>query len=368
MIYYLVRMSERGTAVSSFLTKKNMIRFLSVLILIVALIFILPVSGPIILALLTALALSPLVRLLNEKAKWRRSIAVTVVFILFLISLGIAGYLIITQVVTQAILFVENLPGYIAEVNRSWNDMQISIENTYERMNLPPDVINEINAQVTDMLNNFRDIFTDGRFLNTVTGIVASIPGYLVSFIVYLIALFLFMMDLPRLSRKMYSFMKVETAQKVHFMTSRLGKVIIGFFKAQFLVSLIIVIVTYIGLYFIVPEVALVMALIIWVVDFIPIIGSIAILAPWAIFQYLSGDVVLGTQLLVLGIILLIIRRTVEPKVMGHHIGLSPLATLISLYIGLSLLGVIGFIVGPLAVIAFSSAREAGLIKLDFKI
>ncbi|WP_308215523.1 AI-2E family transporter [Sinobaca sp. H24] len=149
---------------SSFLTKKNMIRFLSVLILIVALIFILPVSGPIILALLTALALSPLVRLLNEKAKWRRSIAVTVVFILFLISLGIAGYLIITQVVTQAILFVENLPGYIAEVNRSWNDMQISIENTYERMNLPPDVINEINAQVTDMLNNFRDIFTDGRF------------------------------------------------------------------------------------------------------------------------------------------------------------------------------------------------------------
>ncbi len=164
MIYYLVRMSERGTAVSSFLTKKNMIRFLSVLILIVALIFILPVSGPIILALLTALALSPLVRLLNEKAKWRRSIAVTVVFILFLISLGIAGYLIITQVVTQAILFVENLPGYIAEVNRSWNDMQISIENTYERMNLPPDVINEINAQVTDMLNNFRDIFTDGRF------------------------------------------------------------------------------------------------------------------------------------------------------------------------------------------------------------
>jgi predicted PurR-regulated permease PerM len=75
-----------------------------------------------------------------------------------------------------------------------------------------------------------------------------------------------------------------------------------------------------------------------------------------------------GSKLLILAAVLLIIRRTVEPKVMGKHIGLSPLATLIAMYLGLMLFGVIGFIIGPLLVIAFTSAKEAGIIKLNFKL
>jgi sporulation integral membrane protein YtvI len=151
-------------------------------------------------------------------------------------------------------------------------------------------------------------------------------------------------------------------------MTSRLSYVIWGFFKAQFLVSIIIFIVSLLGLLLIVPEVALLMAFIIWIIDFIPLIGSIAILAPWAIFQLIAGNTTIGTQLLILAAVLLIIRRTVEPKVMGQQIGLSPLATLIAMYLGLMLFGVMGFVIGPFLVIAFTSAKEAGIIKLNIKI
>lgn len=76
----------------------------------------------------------------------------------------------------------------------------------------------------------------------------------------------------------------------------------------------------------------------------------------------------MGIQIAILAIILLAIRRTVEPKVMGQHIGLSPLATLISMFIGLKLLGIFGFILGPLLVIAFNSAKEAEIIKWKLKI
>lgn len=69
-----------------------------------------------------------------------------------------------------------------------------------------------------------------------------------------------------------------------------------------------------------------------------------------------------------LAAILLIIRRTVEPKVMGDQIGLPPLPTLIGLWLGLYFFGIIGLIIGPLSIIAILSAKEAGLIKLDFKI
>jgi predicted PurR-regulated permease PerM len=58
----------------------------------------------------------------------------------------------------------------------------------------------------------------------------------------------------------------------------------------------------------------------------------------------------------------------VEPKVMGEQIGLSPLATLISMFIGLKLFGFLGLFIGPLIVILFTTAREAGIIKLEFKI
>src|SRR5699024_11253411 len=176
------------------------------------------------------------------------------------------------------------------------------------------------------------------------------------------------MLELPVLKSKFYKLMTKETAEKVSFMNRRLSDVMLGFFKALLFVSMIIFVVSLIWLLLFTSDVAVIMSLFIWLVDFIPIIGSIAVLGPWAVFAFIAGNVVLGGQLAVLAIILLAIRRTVEPKVMGQHIGLSPLATLIAKFLGIKLLGLLGFILGPLFLIAFNSAREAGIIKWNVKI
>ena len=91
-------------------------------------------------------------------------------------------------------------------------------------------------------------------------------------------------------------------------------------------------------------------------------------LAPWAIFYFLIGNTALGVKLLILAGILLIIRRTVEPKVMGSHIGLSPLPTLIAMFVGLKLFGIIGLLLGPLLIILIMALKEAGIIKMQWKI
>lgn len=342
--------------------------FILIIIAVIAMIafFILPVSIPIIIALITAMFLEPLVRLLQARAKLQRNLSVFIVFLLFLTSIGIVGYFLTTKVITEGINLVENAPSYINEVNRVWRDFQSDMNNASE--DLPPEFVTEISLQVDKFLYELRIYLTDLFNIQNIKSIFTNIPNYLVSFIVYLIALFLFLIDMPRLKAGLYSHLKEETAAKVKFMSSRLSYVVFGFFKAQFLVSVIIFFASLIGLLFISPEVALLMAFIIWVIDFIPIIGSIVILGPWAIFHYITGDIGLGTQLSILAVVLLVIRRTVEPKVMGSHIGLSPLATLIAMYLGLKLLGILGFIVGPLLLIAFNSAREAGIIKLNFKI
>lgn len=65
------------------------------------------------------------------------------------------------------------------------------------------------------------------------------------------------------------------------------------------------------------------MTLIIWLIDIVPFLGSIIILAPWGLYHLLMGNTSISVQLFILAVILLIIRRVVEPKLMGDHIGLS---------------------------------------------
>ncbi len=288
------------------------------------------------------------------------------VYISFLIILGIVGTYVVTRVVTETIQFVENIPSYIRQLENYFNEQK----STYDRFTegLPEPFVSELESGVGQNLQSLRETVASNETIENLASVAASIPELLVSLIVYLIALFLFMLEMPRLKKMAFDHMTDQTAEKVKFMSNRLSYVVFGFLKAQFLVSIVIFIVTLIGLLFISPNVALLMSFIIWIIDFIPIIGSIAILGPWALYMLIIGEFTMGTELAILAILLLAIRRTVEPKVMGRHIGLSPLATLIAMYIGLQLIGFLGFFVGPLVVIAFNSAKEAGIIKTNFKI
>ncbi|SFM00478.1 sporulation integral membrane protein YtvI [Gracilibacillus orientalis] len=348
------------------LNKKHIKLFFVILLLLLVAIFILPVSIPLILAFITALILNPIIRWVIRKLKLNRKLSVTIVFILFIIIISTIGTYAVTKIIGQVINFAENVPSYLIHLNNQVLEWESDLDHFTE--DLPTELVEEVKTQIqtttTALSNNVREMLR----IEEIAKVASKVPDYLVSFIVYLIALFMFMLELPRLKAKTYGHLKESTADKVRFMNDRLSYVILGFFKAQLLVSIIIFIVTLIGLYIIVPEYALIMSLIIWIIDFIPIIGSIAILGPWSLYMLITGDIFVGGQLAILAIILLAIRRTVEPKVMGKHIGLSPLATLIAMYIGLKLLGILGFIVGPLLVIAFNSAKEAGIIKMNFKV
>ncbi|MEC2160183.1 sporulation integral membrane protein YtvI [Virgibacillus halodenitrificans] len=348
------------------LTKRHWTLIFIAVLLVLFIIFILPVSIPLIVAFFTALLLNPTIRLLQRKTKISRKAAVSIIFLLFLLLVGIAGTFIVTKAVTQVVNFVEDVPSHFNQLNDMYEEWEKDLQQYTN--NLPPEFVKQISDSIEENLTALSNTAKEKITLDNIAEIFSKVLQYLISFIVYLIALFLFMLELPLLKAKMYNLLTKETAEKVSFMNRRLADVLLGFLKAQFLVSLLILAVSLVGLFLITPEVAIMMSLIIWIVDLIPIIGSIIILGPWALFLLLAGDTSLGIQLAVLAIILLAVRRIVEPKVMGQHIGLSPLATLIAMFIGLKLLGLLGFILGPLLFIAFNSAKEAGIIKWNTKI
>ncbi|HAM82130.1 sporulation integral membrane protein YtvI [Ornithinibacillus bavariensis] len=340
--------------------------FLIVATLLIVGFYVLSLSIPLIIAVLTALSLNPLVRLIQNKVKLSRKSAVIIVFLSFIIIAGIAGSFLVTKAVGQTINFVEDVPSHINKINSIYEDLEKKFSE-YGK-NLPTEFVQTVTDSFDNYISQLSDTIKEKLTINKVAKIFAEVPQYIVSILVYLIALFLFMLELPILRKKIYQLFTEETARKVAFMNSRIKSVIVGFFKAQFLVSLLIFAVSLIGLFIIAPDVALIMSLIIWVIDIIPIIGSIIILGPWALIMFLAGDVQTGIELSILAIILLAIRRTVEPKVMGKHMGLSPLATLISMFLGLKIFGILGFIIGPLIIIIYNSAREAEIIRINIKI
>jgi sporulation integral membrane protein YtvI len=94
-----------------------------------------------------------------------------------------------------------------------------------------------------------------------------------------------------------------------------------------------------------------VLALVIAVVDVLPVLGTGTVLIPWGIVLLMIGNYGLGAGILVTYVIILVLRQVLEPRIVGKFIGLSPLAALASMYIGLKLLGIAGLFIFPLAAI-----------------
>jgi len=86
-------------------------------------------------------------------------------------------------------------------------------------------------------------------------------------------------------------------------------------------------------------------------VDALPIFGTGIILIPWAVFSFLKRDIFLGIGLVILQVIVFLVRELAEPKLMSTHLGLHPILSLISLYIGLKYFGVLGAIITPVLMI-----------------
>jgi len=191
---YLNRDVVKGASRSKlfrFLSKKQwIILFVGILFLIAAY-FILPVAIPIITAFITALLLNPAVRMLQYRFKFKRKLSVIIVYIAFLVLISIIGTYVVTKVVTQVIQVAENADTYISQVE----DFVFEWEEDYNQLaNQFPDKYTDA---FEDTMSQQFDAFKEKSKIidiKQVTNWASKLPQYLVSFLVYLIALFLFML------------------------------------------------------------------------------------------------------------------------------------------------------------------------------
>ena len=91
---------------------------------------------------------------------------------------------------------------------------------------------------------------------------------------------------------------------------------------------------------------------------------------PWAILSAINGDIKLGVAIIVLLVLMSITRQLLEPKLVSKNIGIHPIFTLIAMYTGFKVIGVIGLLIGPIVLIIFknifSNLIDKGVFKTIF--
>ncbi len=135
-------------------------------------------------------------------------------------------------------------------------------------------------------------------------------------------------------------------------------------FKAYLLILLITMAELAVGLCLLGVDLFLAAAVLIALLDILPLIGTGGILIPWGLLELARGNYPLGAGLIVLTVVITLVRNLIEPKIVGKQIGLHPVVTLSAMYLGLRLFGFIGLLLAPMSALLVKYLNDSGRIHL----
>jgi sporulation integral membrane protein YtvI len=277
-------------------------------------------------------------------------------------------YLIGLKLISEFLAFLKKLPNYLTDANLMIQETVVDWQRQYSQ--LPDDVVSQIQSgtdtgirALIDSLNSLLGNISGSFFL-----LAKAIPNLFIFFIVFIVALFLTSYSLTTLKGAFLSLFEEKSRDKVSEVLLNLRKAIFGFLRAQAVISFLTYIVALIGLLILDVNFAMAIALLIIIVDILPILGTGSVLVPWAIYMILTGHSFQGVGLIVLFLVITVFRRMIEPKILGDSIGIGALSTLISLYVGFKLVGMVGLFLGPIVVILYVAMRKVGLLKIKIKL
>ncbi|WP_019154818.1 sporulation integral membrane protein YtvI [Robertmurraya massiliosenegalensis] len=351
------------------------VRFVVVVGIIVlgflSLYFLSKVTYPFIIGLMIAFFMNPLVNFFEKKAKMPRFLAVLIsLVIIFAFFAGLIT-LLIAEIVSGA--------DYLAQVVPTHLETLIDyIEHFFAAQIIP------LYNQITSMFNSLdtgqqntilENIENVGRTIGTTLGnfiqgffekipnIVSWFPNAATVVIFSLLATFFISKDWYRLSTSAGKLIpsKAKSSSRTVFLD--LKKAMFGFVKAQLTLVSLTTMIILIGLIILRVDYAITIALVTGLVDIIPYLGTGLIFVPWIIYEAVAGEISMAIGLGVLYIIVLVQRQVMEPKVLSSNIGLDPLATLISLFVGFKLIGFLGLIVGPVTLVLLTTLHRANVFR-----
>ncbi len=308
-------------------------------------------------AFLVALLLSPLTRKLGKKTRMsRRALRVILLFFLMglfsaLLTLGIIR--LFAEGRTFFLSFYENL-------NKVLTSLFALIDRLQDK--LPLDGINteRLSALISDGLKNAMTEISS-RSAAYAARLAAKLPSLLFALFIFLIALFYLTLDYDRVMHYLSSLVPPRRRPLLERLRKAFFFALNRYVRAYFLLFLITFAELYLAFVLLRVDYAILLALLTAVLDILPAVGVGIVMIPWSLFLFLNGSTGRAVALLVIYLVITLIRQIIEPHIIGAHFGVHPLASLLALYVGFRLFGILGILISP--VIALVLARLLALYR-----
>jgi sporulation integral membrane protein YtvI len=307
--------------------------------------FLLPLVLPFIIAYFLAWIIRPITEFLFRRMKIPRLIGGTFTLLVLVAATGAGLCYLVNILLKQAIAFIKNIPVYLDIIADKLDasclacDKLLGFNHGTLRAIVDENIINTVNRVKSNIMPNLTQ-----RTLSFSIFLIAALGVILI----VLIATVLIVNDLPKFKKR---YEGNDLYRDFHKVSQKLAEAGIAYLRSQFIILVIVAFFCVLGLTLIKSDYALLLGISIAIMDALPILGSGIVFIPWSIIMLVNGNIYAAAILITTYLICQIAREVLEPKLIGNQIGIKPLFTLISMYVGFQLFSIAGFILGPIGLV-----------------
>ncbi len=319
---------------------------------------------PFILAGAISALVAPAAEKISKKTKIPRKISCAVILLALFAAISALIYIAVSRLVFEAgklLEYISQDPEALIDTVQSFVDKLTGNGSRFAFLKsiFEADAFKELGIDINELLKNALSSMLSAlssALPSAAITFVSKIPSALLFTAVFLISAFYFSFDTKTITAGFRSILPSKWQKKLPVIKEKFSKTISGYIKAYLLIMLITFLEMFVGLSLIKVNYAFILAAVIAVVDILPVLGAGTVLVPWAVFCFVSSEPRRGIALLVLYGASLAIRQFAEPKIVGTTLGIHPLATLASVYLGLKFLGIAGIFAGPISALIIKEA------------
>jgi sporulation integral membrane protein YtvI len=280
------------------------------------------------------------------------------------LAMFLAGAKIISVVTTAAL----QLPGlYRNNLVPFLTAMLESAEQLLAR--LDPALMAFLSDGFQQFINSLGDIISDvsRALVGHISNFAGLLPSVLLKTLLMVISTFFFAGDCDRLSHTALRQLTPRGREIVGQVLQYLRNTLLVVARSYLIIMVMTFVQLAIGFGIIGIPNAMLIAFSIAVFDILPVLGTGGIMIPWMIVVFFQRNYPLAIGLLVVYAVVTVVRNVVEPKIVGKQLDLHPAVTLMSMFVGVSLFGLVGLFGFPIGISLLRHLDSVGTIKLFAK-
>lgn len=311
---------------------------------------------PFVIGWMIALIANPLVRFLEKRLKIVRkhgSMLIIAGVLALIISLL---YFVLGKAYVEIQEFIGDLP---ALYDSAAAEIRGAVQNGNRMFEFLPDEFRTAVMQFTENIGTYVGDLVSKAAAPTVEiagNVAKGIPNVLVNTVITILSSYLFIAEQDKILAWMRRYAPKFVLRYAEYLKKDARGVIGGYFLAQFRIMFVVAGILAVGFLFLKVKYGLLLAVLISMLDFLPVFGTGTALFPWAAVKLFTGEYTYAAGLLILYVVTQVSRQLIQPKIVGDSMGLPPLLTLFLLYLGFKVKGIAGMIL----------AVPIGLIFINF--